>query len=397
MFRIFCVGDDAMEIPALHKAAKDGDMVTLQQLLLQPNVVCDIDVECEWKGSNRTPLIFAAENGHIEVVIALARAGANLDVAIYESGICALQVAAEMGHLEVLVALLHGGADVDAVDDRGMCAMHYAKNAAVMEMLLAAGGNSDVVMETRGTYGTPLGVLCARTERPDVHPLKRRNWATAEVELAIAKIQVLLRYGSDTSIEGGNPGESGAWGPALTCAVYNGVEGMVRTLLDAGADPNGATGVNVENLPLCQALRFPSYVEIVRLLLRAGADPNRRRHPVGLTPLHVACQETAPLEVVLELLRWKADPEAQVGWRVNGAGTPAHFVGLGQNAVDFDPGELPSVDWSTNEEEPPTSEGDLIYLLPIPMLFVLQVRQYNERTAQYRLVHQRYREFCNHV
>eukprot|EP00658_Telonema_sp_P-2_P076721 TRINITY_DN6775_c0_g1_i1.p2 TRINITY_DN6775_c0_g1~~TRINITY_DN6775_c0_g1_i1.p2 ORF type:complete len:105 (+),score=34.15 TRINITY_DN6775_c0_g1_i1:197-511(+) len=59
-----------------------------------------------------TPLSFAAQNGHTEVVRELLGAGAEVDKAA-ENGATPLSFAAQNGHTEVVKELLGAGAEVD--------------------------------------------------------------------------------------------------------------------------------------------------------------------------------------------------------------------------------------------------------------------------------------------
>jgi ankyrin repeat protein len=91
-----------------------------------------------------TPLIYAAFNGHVDVVAHLLDHGAEID-ARADNGFTALIAAARGGHEETVVLLLKRGANPNARDDRGETAMDYAlrgENTKIFERLRAAGGLS---------------------------------------------------------------------------------------------------------------------------------------------------------------------------------------------------------------------------------------------------------------
>jgi len=68
------------------------------------------DLSDAWSDDGQTALILAARNGHLVVVEALLRAGADPNHAMSD-GRTALILAAEHGHLPVVEALLRAGAD----------------------------------------------------------------------------------------------------------------------------------------------------------------------------------------------------------------------------------------------------------------------------------------------
>ena len=74
-----------------------------------------------------TALMLAAGNGHVEVVRALAAAGASLDEVEITRGWTALIWAAKRGHLATVSLLLDLGANPALRDDRGLSAADWAR------------------------------------------------------------------------------------------------------------------------------------------------------------------------------------------------------------------------------------------------------------------------------
>jgi ankyrin repeat protein len=72
-----------------------------------------------------TPLIYAATNGHREIVALLLEHHAYIDSAP-PNGITALMMAARGGHMEVVKLLLEEGADATLKNDRGESAQDWA-------------------------------------------------------------------------------------------------------------------------------------------------------------------------------------------------------------------------------------------------------------------------------
>ncbi|CAG1970863.1 unnamed protein product, partial [Fusarium graminearum] len=168
----------------------------------------------------RTPLWYAARNGHGAVLRLLVVAGADVNAAAATEygGRTALQAAAEKGHLEVVEKLLAAGADVNAAttEEGGRTALQAATEGGhlkVVEMLLAAG---------------------------------------ADINAAPA-----LRFGRT----------------ALQAAAKGGYLKVVEKLLAAGADINAAPAEERGRTAL-QAAAQGGYLEVIEKLLAAGADVN---------------------------------------------------------------------------------------------------------------------------
>ncbi|KAK7398285.1 hypothetical protein QQX98_012343 [Neonectria punicea] len=94
---------------------------------------------------SRTPLWYAAKNGHKTVVTLLVAVGADVDAVDKLSGRTAIQLAAGRGYLEVVKRLLAAGADVNtAAEEHGRTALQAAAEGghlAVVERLLEAGAD----------------------------------------------------------------------------------------------------------------------------------------------------------------------------------------------------------------------------------------------------------------
>lgn len=94
-------------------------------------------------------------------------------------------------------------------------------------------------------------------------------------------------------------------GTALIRAAERGDLAIVRLLLDAGADVDGACGCAAGETPLWAAAAA-DYPEVVAYLLERGANPNAPG-PLGHTCLHVAAMRGWP-RLARTLLEHGADP-----------------------------------------------------------------------------------------
>lgn len=120
------------------------------------------------------------------------------------------------------------------------------------------------------------------------------------------KVAKLLSRGAPANAVG-KTGTSALYAAALQPAA-----GVVRLLLDAGANPNDESRGDGEGTPLCAAACWGHH-DVVTELLAHGADPNQREESrPGYSPLLWASRNGHE-EVVRVLLKAGADPNADLG------------------------------------------------------------------------------------
>ena len=190
----------------------------------------------------RTPLSWAAQNGHVEVVRLLLDRGADITAA-GSGGETPLYCASWYGHIEVVRLLLDRGADITAADSDGWtplsCASWYG-HIEIVRLLLDRGAD---ITAANSDGWTPL--YCAS-----------RN---GHIEV----VRLLLDRGADITAA-----DSDGWTP-LYCASWNGLIEIVRLLLDRGAD---ITAANSDGWTPLYCASLNGHVEAIRLLLDRGAD-----------------------------------------------------------------------------------------------------------------------------
>ena len=108
--------------------------------------------------------------------------------------------------------------------------------------------------------------------------------------------RVLVAANADVNARTGDP---------LAIASRRGYLGVVKLLLQEGADPNLARAPSW--LPLLGAARG-GYREIVGALLERGANPNIADQITGETPL-IEAARSGHIAIVSQLLKYGADPE----------------------------------------------------------------------------------------
>jgi ankyrin repeat protein len=218
-------------------------------------------------------LRIAAQQGRVDEVRQLLRAGDDSGARTPYDGETALTAAARWGQTESVVALLAGGADAARTNADGWTALELA----------SAGGHVEAVraLAARGGAASAPGAL-----------------ESAARAGSMGSVRVLLATGAVP------PQGSG---PALVEAALEGSVEMVRQLLDAGApvEATGRQGVR----PLEGAVRH-GHVDVVRLLLAAGASV--AADAAGCTPLYEAAS-IGHADVVELLLAAGSDVHAACG------------------------------------------------------------------------------------
>ena len=197
--------------------------------------------------------------------------------------------AASRGDLEAVRGLLQRGVDVQTAQADGMTALHWAamrSDAALAETLLYAGANLEAA--TRIGKHTPLHVA-SRTGRPGV-------------------VRVLLEAGADPHAATG----SGA--TALHLAAQAGSAEAVAALLDHGADVDARerTWGQTPLMFAAGANRLGS----VNVLMERGADLETATRVVDLPAVDAVDRAAAwRRQEVLDGFRAAAPPHERQGWR----------------------------------------------------------------------------------
>jgi ankyrin repeat protein len=321
---------------AFMAAAKNGDCQRLHSLIsggIDVNIKRGRGEEAE-----RTALIHAAGNGHVEAVRLLLKAGARVDEKCGQGCDCtegadesqnrtALMHAAEAGHVEVIHVLLEAKASITAKDrdmgGGGRTPLHYAAETGQAEairvlvnagakvdakdksnttpLMTAAAGGFARAVETLLELGadanhaskdglTPLYFAASQGSADVVAALLKAGARPESAEEGLSPLEAASSEGHQDIVKlllkAGVParGKGKKDKEALVNAALMGKTEVVRTLLEAGADPNEAD--KEKFTPLMAAVRRGD-LELVEILLKAGADVNARNEE-GETPLDLA-------------------------------------------------------------------------------------------------------------
>ncbi|EWZ85352.1 hypothetical protein FOWG_11854 [Fusarium oxysporum f. sp. lycopersici MN25] len=248
-----------------------------------------------------TAISLASENGHVEIVDLLLKAGAHSDACGLE-GLPILCLAVDHGHLDVVRLLLDKGADVDCQDHDGWRPLHFAAqrehSEALMEELLNHGADIHAVDQydetclfkatTYANIETMIFLVrhgadvCARNhEGNSCLQESINNWRSS-----LDFIQALLENGADVNNRN-IKGKTCLHMFPFWSSLNN--EDFIELLINHGADVNARD--NDGNAPLHCMMRHhedaPSFV--FWLAGKNGTDLDRRNNE-GKTPLHVAAE-----------------------------------------------------------------------------------------------------------
>ena len=249
----------------LLKAAHNGSINDVKRLLywnrnINVNVIDSIE--------RKTPLIWAAMMGHIDIVRMLLAKGADVNVRD-KDGSTALIWASNNGDANTVQALLNAGADVHIKDKGGNTALIWAGyngNPKTIEALLAAGADvnaTDAEGKTALQYirikNQVLAAEIENNQREFITTIQRAQPDINTIRTLLSQ-NPYLAHARDTDRV-----------TALMMAVRIGHVKLVELLLEARADVHAKdkTGLNA----LMMALSI-GHVDLVKLLLKAGADVN---------------------------------------------------------------------------------------------------------------------------
>jgi len=292
-------------LPSLHQAAQEGNLDVLKQYI-------ESGVDCDQRNSGgQTPLILAAEAGHLALVKYLLHRGAKLNYKSKHGGEeTALIMAANSNHLEVVRELLEHGADPDASDNEGISALMTAASWGYVEILACLlktidqadnHGNTALLWAAKYNQTEATSMLLARGA-----DVSLRNYFGKSALLKPkryedqALIELLISAGCDVNA----PDASGV--TPLIKAIYEGHKALAEFLLHAGALVNVQEMRKVTPLMLAAERGFD---DVVAKLLAAGANINDSDWR-GFTALHYAASNNY-VEVIDKLILAGANLEAK--------------------------------------------------------------------------------------
>ena len=273
-----------------------------------------------------TPLLFAAREGHIEMLQVLAAGGANVDATLPKTGMSALVLAVFNAEYDFAEALLDAGADANA-EAHGWTALHQVvwtrrPNLGRNPPFPVPLGELDGLDMARALVAAGANVDARQTKEPrdGNRNMLRRLGSTPFLQAAkvadVEMMRLLIELGADPAVTteegvtplmaaagvgiwkiGENPGTNPealdavtlAWelgndvnavdangDTALHGAIHRGAEGIVRFLVNNGADIDAVNGKGWSALSIAQGVFYPNtfnrHPHLVALLTELGAD-----------------------------------------------------------------------------------------------------------------------------
>ena len=288
--------DKKLKLPALHQAARRGELAKVKQLLKGKTKA---DESGEF---GDTPIMWAAYEGNASVVAYLIAAGANVKAADTNKT-TPLHNAAANGHCEIITALLSKGANAKAIDGGGMTPLHWAAAGDypdAIQVLIQSkvsadvpGGDGKTALHYAAYYGHPAAIRALVKGGANVNRADKER-ATPLHDAAekgrIVSVEALINGGANPNAKDGNGSTP------LHHAAFYGFADIVEQLVDAGADmekedKNGRT-------PLFYSQRGGRH-DVTEMLIEIG-DYGAAKAPKGENIAEKVFKHACPSVVFIE-------------------------------------------------------------------------------------------------
>ncbi len=257
--------------------------------------------------------ICAQGNEATELVEVLIKNGADINFRS-SNGNTPLITAANYGHLEIVEILIKNGAVLDCQNVVGLTALHISamrKFINIVKVLLEAGADTNI--QDYEDKMTPLGrIILHRTNRNDI--TATTSYIKEKNDTNVQMVKLLLKYKADPNIL--NQYDSSS----LITSSRIGDQEIVELLLDAKArrDIQENTG-----LTALMGASHANHLEVCKKLIEHGADVNYTSTHNQSTALSAAI-ENNNLEIAKLLILEGADPYHESQATINGTPFGVH-------------------------------------------------------------------------
>lgn len=241
----------------LFKETKEGNKKKVEEIINNFNRNTGDNLESSQDDNGYSPLFYAAENGHMEIVKYLIELGVSIDAAGYATQKTPLGIAVYNGHIEIVKYLVEKGANIDKKDHLGNTILSKSlllpveckdkkKKIEILKYLIEKGAD----IKERNESGETLIHIAGKAENLD-------------------GIDYLLKRG--LNIEGRNYKEQ----TPLHYAAHWGKLYGVKYLVEKGADVNAGDRMGSTALDIAKKRRHSEVIGYLERL--SGGKSNKRK------------------------------------------------------------------------------------------------------------------------
>ncbi|XP_070560695.1 uncharacterized protein [Ptychodera flava] len=241
------------------------------------------------------------------------------------NGSTLIHTAAYFGCISVIKELLKERVDVNLVDYKGATALHRAKDAATIQVLLDNGGyinaedsegNTALHVKCYGESGKPTQTECIQLLLESNISLTHRNCKEllaihcCAMQGRIDALALLLNHDVNSEIPDALDKEDVRSPPSLPhLAIANDFLDCATWLVEQGYGFKLNEQDVLMHRVLTEQIKVKKRVDVLKFLLDNGADMNQR-YAGGNTPLHYSAGMTGPTDILEILLAYGADVDA---------------------------------------------------------------------------------------